>query len=284
MGGHVRQGAGLTIADATAPMSPFSELYAALRRNWPHYLAEAGGLAFFIIGASVLTLGLEHPDSPLHQWLVAHGAGKLGRRIPLGVGMGLVIVALAYNPWGKKSGAHINPAVTLAFWQLGHIKRADACWYVVAQALGGLAAALALGLVLGGYYADASVHFITTTPGPGGPLVAFAAEFVISFGLMWLLLRALHSAQLKPAAGWLLGGLLMAYIIWETPFSGMSLNPFRTLAAAVVAGDYTALWVYFLAPTAAMWLAAALFQWLYRRPGCPPTSALPPQYPDWAAE
>ena len=261
-------------------MSLFAKLYAALRHHWPYYLAEAGGLAFFITGASILTLALEHPDSPAHQWLVAHNAGKLLRRIPLGLGMGLIIVVLVYNPWGKKSGAHINPAVTLAFWQLGNMQWADACWYVVAQALGGVAAALLLSLAMGGYYADASVHFITTTPGPGGPAVAFAAEFVISFGLMWVLLLALHSRRLKPAAGWLLGGLLMVYIIGETPLSGMSLNPFRTLSAAVVAGNYAALWVYLLAPTAAMWLATALFQRRYLRPACPPTTAVPPQYPD----
>ncbi|MFD2786200.1 MIP/aquaporin family protein [Hymenobacter rubripertinctus] len=266
-----------------APLSLFSELYAALRRNWPHYLAEAGGLALFIIGASLLTIVLEHPNSPLHQWLVAQGAGKLGRRIPLGMGMGLVIVALVYNPWGKKSGAHLNPSVTLAFWQLGHMKWPDACWYVVAQAVGSVTAALGLGLVLGDYYAHMSVHFITTKPGPGGPAVAFAAEFVISFGLMWLLLLALHSARLQPVTGWLVGGLLMVYIIVEAPLSGMSLNPFRTLSAAVVAGDYTALWVYLLAPTAAMCLATALFQRFYRHPDQPPTSARPPQYPDLSA-
>ncbi len=264
-------------------MSPFPELFAALRRNWPHYLAEAAGLAFFIAGASTLTLLIEHPHSPINQWLLDHDVGKALRRIPLGLGMGLVIVALAYNPWGKKSGAHINPAVTLAFWQLGKMQWPDVFWYVVAQGVGGTAAAALLSVPFGEMYADASVHFITTKPGPGGPAVAFAAEFIISFGLMWLLLLALHSERMKPAAGWLLGGLLMLYIILETPLSGMSLNPFRTLATAVVAGDYTALWVYFLAPTAAMWLATALFRRAYLRPFCPPPTATPPLYPDLSA-
>ena len=259
------------------------DLAPALRRHWPHYLAEAGGLAFFITGASLLTLLIEHPDSPVHQWLMAQGADKFLRRIPLGLGMGLVIVALIYNPWGKRSGAHINPAVTLAFWQLGKMRRADVFWYVVAQGLGGVAAAGLLGLALGSYYSNENIHFVTTKPGPAGSAVAFLAEFVISFGLMWLLLEALHSARLKSAAGWLVGGLLAAYIIWETPLSGMSLNPFRTLATALAAGDYTALWVYLLAPTAAMWVATVLFQRWRLGPAAAPLTAHAPQYPDLSA-
>ena len=113
-------------------------------------------------------------------------------------------------------------------------------------------------------------------------MVALAAEFAISFGLFWLMLEALHSVRLKPLAGWLVGALLAAYVIWEAPLSGMSLNPFRTLSAAVAADDYTALWVYFLGPLAAVWLAAVLFQQWRLRPRLPPATA-PPCYPDPSA-
>ncbi|MGI4735603.1 MAG: MIP/aquaporin family protein [Janthinobacterium lividum] len=200
--------------------------------------------------------------------------------------MALVLVVLTYNPWGKRSGAHINPAVTLAFWQLGKIQGPDGCWYPLAQAVGGIGAMLLLRSWLFPYYAHPLIHFLTTKPGPGGAGLAFAAEFSISFGLMALLLFALHSATLKKATGWPVGALLGGYIVWESPISGMSLNPFRSLAAVIIADDFTSLWVYLLAPTAAMWLAAVLFQRRYLsgklkstqlRPPFP--SAAPPHYP-----
>lgn len=258
----------------------------ALRRHWPHYLAEAAGLAFFVTSSSLLTLSLEHPASPLHQALLAHNAGPVLRRVVLGIGMGLVLVVLTYNPWGKRSGAHINPAITLAFWQLGKIQGADVCWYLLAQAGGGIGALLLLRVWLLPYYAHPLIHFMTTKPGPGGTGLAFAAEFGISFGLMALLLFALYSAALKEATGWLVGALVASYIVWESPVSGMSLNPFRSLAAAIIAQDFASLWVYLVAPTVAMWLAAVIFQRLYltgkSRPAQPESifpSAEPPRYP-----
>lgn len=261
-----------------------SELLPALRRHWSCYLAEAAGLAFFMTCSGLLTLALEHPASPLHQWLVAQGVGPMERRVPLGLGMGLVIVALIHNPWGKRSGAHINPAVTLAFWQLGKIRRADALWYGLAQAAGGIGMALLLKRLLGSWYAHPSFHYGTTRPGPGGPWLAFGAEFIISFVVMGVLLVALHSARLQKLAGWLVGALLVSYIIWESPYSGMSLNPFRSLASDVAAGEFDYLWVYLLAPSAAMWLATVLFQRFYLARHAQPTKAIPtpPTAPDLA--
>ncbi|SFQ76163.1 MIP/aquaporin family protein [Hymenobacter arizonensis] len=239
-------------------MSLATELYVALRCHWRHYLAEAAGLAFFITWGSLLTVAFEHPASPLHQALPG-SQFEMVRLGLVGLGMGLVIVAVVYSPWGKQSGAHINPAVTLAFWQMGKIRLADALWYVLAQGLGGIASAWLWAKVLGGYYAHPSVHYVTTKPGPAGPGVAFVAEFIISFILMGVLLTALHHKRLKKVTGWLVGALLAIYILFETPYSGMSLNPARSLASAVVADDFESLWVYFVAPTTAMWLATMLF-------------------------
>ena len=264
-------------------MNLFAELHYALRRHWPYYLTEAAGLAVFVTCSGLLTLALEHPDSPLHQWLMAQGAGPTLRRVPLGVGMGLVIVILTYNPWGKRSGAHINPAITLAFWQLGRIRRADALWYGLAQLAGGVSTTVLLKALLMPYYAHPSFHFGTTRPGPDGAGIAFIVEFVISFGLMLVLLLALRSARFKKAAGWLVGALLVVYVIWESPYSGMSLNPFRSLASAVAAGELDHIWVYLLAPPAAMWLAARLFQLFFwhPRPGSADADAEElPRYPD----
>lgn len=268
---------GLPSGSTPTPMSLRSELATARRAHWPCYLAEAGGLAFFMICASLLRVALKHPASPVHQALVAQGVGPAPRRVPMGVGVGLVVVFLTYLPWTKQSGAHINPAITLAFWHLGRIRRADALWYGLAQAAGSLAAVLLLKALLGAWYAHPSIHFITTRPGAGGAGVAFVAEFLISFALMLVVLPVLRAEHLEKAVGWITGGLTMLYIVVEMSYSGMSLNPARSLASAVAAGEFASLWVYFLAPAAAMWLAAVLFNFFHSNPTAyqPPPDTYP---------
>ena len=86
----------------------------------------------FMAGASVLTTLLEYPGSPLHQAVPARG----WRLVILGVGMGFVVAGIVYSPWGKRSGAHINPSVTWAFFRLGKIKVWDAVFYTAAQFVG----------------------------------------------------------------------------------------------------------------------------------------------------
>jgi len=97
-----------------------------LRRHYPEYLMEAAGLGIFMISASVVTVILEHPASPIHQSIT----NPLLRRLIIGVAMGLTAIAIIYPPWGNQSGAHINPVVTLTFFHLGKVKRVDALFYM----------------------------------------------------------------------------------------------------------------------------------------------------------
>ncbi|SNR51958.1 MIP/aquaporin family protein [Hymenobacter mucosus] len=275
-------------------MSFAGRFFAALPRHWAHYLAEAAGLAFFVTCAGLLTVLVEHPNSPLASYVPT---APLLRRAMLGGAMVLVIVSIVYSPWGKRSGAHINPAVTLAFWQLGKVSTPDAVWYVLAQMTGGIGAALLLRTVLGEWYAHPAVDFTVTQPKTTamGPELAFLAEFGISFLLMLVLLMTLHSERFKKLTGWFLGGLLAVYITFESPLSGMSLNPARSLATALAADSYNGLWVYFAAPPLAMWLATVLFRRFYHGEdldcailaGCGPGTSSPftageepPHYPD----
>ena len=230
---------------------------AALARHWPAYLMEAGGLAAFVIAASALTTLLEFPGSPVHQAI----ASSLGRRVVLGVGMGGVIAAVVYSPWGKRSGAHINPAVTWAYFRLGKIRGWDAVFYTVAQFGGALAAVQLMQRVIGTPYRHPLIDYVVTKPGPAGPLPAFAAEFVISFVLMLVVLLAVNSERLEKRAGLFAGLLVAAYLTFEAPMSGMSLNPARTFGSAFAARHWVDLWLYFVAPTAAMLLAAELYLW-----------------------
>lgn len=257
-------------------------------RHWPCYVVEAGGAACFVMGSGLATLLAEHPASPVAAALHGH---PVARRALVGALVSLLLCAMAYNPWGQRSGAHFNPAVTLGFWQLGRVKTADAVAYALAQVAGATAGATLLHTVLGLWLAHPAIHHLLTQPQsiPGGAALAWGAEFAIAGGLMVLLLVALHSRRFHKAAGALTAALLAFYITVETPLSGMSLNPARSLGTALAAHDFRGLWVYWTAPPLATWLAVVWWKW--RRghslpralhPGPGPFrygDATPPHYP-----
>ena len=234
----------------------------------------------FLTVSSVASVVFHHPDSALARAL---GPQPWVQRIGVGAALALLIAAMASSPWGKRSGAHFNPAVTLGFWQLGYIATADALWYGLAQFAGAVLAGVAMFWLLKPWFGHPDIHYNTTTPieAAHGWALALGAEVLISGLLMLVLLRALHSARLKPWAGVLAGLALAFFVVVEAPLSGMSLNPARTLGAAVAAGISTHLWLYFLAPFGAMWATAALYQYYHRRKAT--GQATPPHFPDATA-
>lgn len=233
----------------------------ALRSHWPEYLMEAAGLGLFMVAAGLLATLLEYPGSPIRAALPE----ALPRRVLMGLGIGLTAVGLINSPWGKRSGAHLNPAVTLSFLRLGKIERWDALFYMIFQVLGGTAGVVATQLVLGQPFSGAPVRSVVTVPGPSGVGPAFAGEFVISFGLMAMVLWASNNTKLSRFVGLFAGALLALYITLEAPLSGMSINPARTVASALPAGIWTAFWVYLTAPVLAMLLATQGYVWLMGR-------------------
>ncbi len=219
----------------------------ALRRHWPEYLMEAAGLGLFMISACVCATLLGHPASSLHRTL----PDDFARRALMGVAMGLTALALIYSPWGRQSGAHLNPAVTLTFLRLGKVPAWDAAFYALAQLAGGLAGVLLSALLLRGALAHPSVNYVVTAPGPTGAAVAFVAEVAIALVLMSVVL-AVSNSRHERLTGVCAALLVSLYITFEAPLSGMSLNPARTLASALPAGDFRALWVYLAAPPLGM--------------------------------
>src|SRR5215471_18138162 len=107
----------------------------ALRDHWPEYLIEAAGLGVFMAVAGLCVVALDQPGSLVPRLLPNPDM----RRALIGVAMGLTAIGLIYSPWGRRSGAHLNPAVTLTFWRLGKVAPADAVFYVAAQFAGGVA-------------------------------------------------------------------------------------------------------------------------------------------------
>jgi aquaporin Z len=226
----------------------------ALSHHWPEYLIEAWGLGTFMVSACLVTALLEHPASSVHP---AIGDPTL-RRALIGVAMGLTAVGIVYSPWGKQSGAHLNPAMTLTFWRLGKVASWDAAFYVVAQAVGAVMGVGLSAAVLGAAIAHPSVGYAVTVPGASGSAGAFAAEVAISFGLMTLVLTSTNSAWAS-WTGVFCGLTIATYITIEAPVSGMSMNPARTLGSALPSGVWTAFWVYLAAPPLGMLAAAEVF-------------------------
>jgi len=228
----------------------------ALEAHWPEYLLEASGLCLFMISACAFTVLLYHPASPVTQGIQS----EVMRRILMGVAMGSTAVALIFSPLGKRSGAHFNPSVTLTFFRLGKIKAWDAVFYILFQFAGGIVGVVIASLVLGTLVSHKAVNYAATVPGPKGPATAFVAELTITFILMTVILTVSNTKRLGRWTGLFAGALVAVYISIESPLSGMSMNPARTLGSAFGAHQFTSLWIYFTAPPLGMLLAAEAYK------------------------
>lgn len=228
----------------------------ALRQHWPEYLCEAACLGLFMVSAGVFTALLEYPNSPVHQAL----PNDFLRLALNGLAMGLTAITIIYSPIGARSGAHMNPAVTWTFFRLGKVKPWDALFYPVFQTLGGVVGVLLVKFALGKIFTDAPVNYVVTVPGKAGVNTAFIAETAIACGMMLMVLFMTNKPKLARFTGLCGGALVFLYITFEAPLSGMSINPARTVASALPSGNWTATWIYFIAPIAGMLLAVEIYR------------------------
>jgi aquaporin Z len=231
--------------------------------HWREYAAEAVALGAFMLSAAAFAVILQHPASPVRQAL----ADAFVRRGVMGLAMGATATAIIYSPLGARSGAHMNPAVTLAFLSLGRIRARDAAGYIAAQFAGALAGTIVALAVLGPLFTHPAINFVQTLPGPGGVWPAVAGELAISFLTLSILLAVAARPSTMRATGLVAGLVVMLNIVVEDPLSGMSMNPARSAGPALVARNLTSIWIYLLVPPLAMQLAAALHR-LLQTPGC----------------
>ncbi|HEX8029938.1 MAG TPA: aquaporin [Vicinamibacterales bacterium] len=229
------------------------------------YAIEGALLAGFMVSACAFTIVTEHPRGLLSGVITA----PLARRLFEGVAMGLTAVVLIYSRWGMSTGAHMNPAVTLALHKLRGLSPVDTAGYVAGQFVGGLAGMALAAMLFGRALSHSSVNWVATRPGHGGVVAAFAAETMMTLLLMTMVLRLSTNPRWARMTGIATAVLLAVFITFEAPISGMSLNPARTLGPAIFAGEYSALWIYFLAPPLGMRLAVALFSWRRSGVACP---------------
>jgi len=227
----------------------------SLREHWPEYLMEGWALGTFMVAAGLAAVALGSPLSPLRRAI----AGETPRNVLAGIAMGLTAVAIIHSPWGKRSGAHMNPAVTITFLRLGKMRAWDALFYGLAQTLGGTLGVLLVAALCGAAFTEPPIDNAATLPGPRGPLVAFVAELGMSAVLMFVLLEFTAATRLARFTGVAAGLLVALYISLESPLSGMSMNPARSFASAAPGGVWQDFWVYLSAPVLGMLLGAQLF-------------------------
>jgi aquaporin Z len=216
---------------------------------------EMGVYLFFTCLFATLS---QHPRSPIRHLL----PNEIVRRACFGISVGATIVAVVLTPWGKQSGGHINPAMTVTFYRLGKMEFWDAIFYGLAQFVGATAGVVIATLLLLGAPGHPMVRYAATLPGVYGVGVAFTAEVVISFALMLTVLFASNHNLFSRYTPYFVGALYAIFVTLETPLSGMSMNPARTFGSAFRGRYWHALWAYFLAPTLGMLMAAEFFLWM----------------------
>ncbi|MGC1997862.1 MAG: aquaporin [Pseudolabrys sp.] len=201
--------------------------------------------------------------------LVAAGGGMMGQAFPNTISRGAAVVAPGLMVMavilfmGKVSGAHLNPAVSVAFALRGDFPWRRVPGYIIVQLIGGTLAALFLHAVI-----NVSATYGSNYPAAGFSAgSAFLMEVVLTFGLVSVILGTASGAQNIGVLGAIGVGAYIALAgLWGSPISGASMNPARTFGPNLVGTDFTSYWVYVAGPLAGAILAVGA-AWLLRGPG-----------------
>jgi len=204
--------------------------------------AELIGTALLVlVGLSLVTV-MFGEGSPIPAALPSEG----WRRLITGFLFGTTGALIALSPVGKLSGAHINPIVTLAFRLMGKMDLRTSLGYVAAQLAGGILGAVPL-LAWGSM--GRSVMFGATVPGAGYTTgEVLMGEAITTFAMVALLCVFLGFRQIRPFTPAIFPVLYAIMVYAESPISGTSTNPARTLGPAVVSGPWEGWWIYWIGP------------------------------------
>lgn len=204
-------------------------------------VAEALGTALLvIIGAG----------SVVSDGLTGHAIGVIGIALSF-----LLVVTGVIVTTGHISGAHINPAVTIALWSIRRFPGAQVVPYILAQCAGAIGGALLLRLCLGDVSAGATVPHV-------GTAAAVGVEFTFSFALMFVIAAVATDRRVPGGIGPLAIGGTVGFCALQGWLTGASMNPARSLGPAVVSGVWASHWIYWLAPIVGMIAAARVYDWL----------------------
>jgi len=221
-----------------------------------HFLMEATGLGIFMISAGFFTILLFHP----HFQKIYMVPSPLLRQVIIGCIMGSTAFFIITNSWISRSGAHINPAVTLTFLYLGRISVLESIGYIISQFIGGTLGLYLLDLIMHPYLSANEIKYIVTVPGTVGPIWAAILETCIAIIMMFTVLYLGKGDKTRKWTPYFVGLLVSLYAAFESPYSGFGMNPARTFASAFLSGIWTHYEIYLLCPCLGMFLSAYFFK------------------------
>jgi glycerol uptake facilitator-like aquaporin len=217
--------------------------------HWTEWWAELAGTA--VLFFAIVTA---------RYWAIRGGPPWSDPAATIGIiamTAGLALLGVSVSPLGRRSGAHLNPAVTFGLWLQRVTGRADLAGYCTAQTVGGIAG-VASARAWDAQVAHAPVDWAVIAPAPWVPTAAAAGiEAGATFVLLLLVFAALASSRHHQWAPLVASVTLAAFIVAVGPLSGAGFSPVRGLAPDLMAGAYPALWIYFAGPVAGSAAAAA---------------------------
>ena len=216
-------------------------------------------VAEFIGTALLLAIGLSFV-------IFDFGGGSIVAKIIPSVGVRRLITGFLFgstgclvtlSPVGKVSGAHINPAVSFAFWLRGKMNNQALAGYVISQMLGAVAGCYFLLLWKS---QGSGISFGNTVPGVAGFWAAFAGEVITTSCLITVIFTFVGNKRLRDFTPYTMAPLY-CFMVWaEGGVSGCSTNPARSFGPAVISGVYTAYWLYVIAPLLGSLLTVFVFK------------------------
>ena len=180
------------------------------------------------------------------------------RRLITGFLFGCTGCLITLSPVGKVSGAHINPAVSFAFWLSGHMKTKAFAGYIVSQMLGAIVGSLPLLL-----WDDqgSSINYANTVPGTMGIWPAFLGEIITTACLITVIFVFVNNKRLHEYTAYTMPFLYCFMVYAETVYSGCSTNPARSFGPAIISNVFTSYWVYISAPVFGAAMVSSIFRW-----------------------
>lgn len=209
------------------------------------YIAEViGTFALVFCGTGAIIINQESGGAVSH--------------VGIAITFGLIVSAMIYTI-GDISGAHLNPAVTIAFYIAKVFPAKEILPYLTSQAVGAFLASFTLKLLF------PSNPTLGSTLPSGNPMQSFVLEVILTFILMFVIIHvAKGSNEQGMFAGIAIGSVVLLEAMFAGPICGASMNPIRSLAPAITSGHVEHLWVYLIAPTLGAILA--IFSWMALRP------------------
>ncbi|AIF82752.1 permease, glycerol uptake facilitator [Candidatus Nitrososphaera evergladensis SR1] len=169
---------------------------------------------------------------------------------------GLAIAAMIYAV-DKISGAYFNPAISIGFALTGHLRKRDLPFYIAVQVAAAIVASLVVAFAIAPYgHSDATGLTVPHT----GWLASFVIEIVFTFILMFVAISLKEDVGYKAFGGIAIGAAITALGIMGMPVSGASMNPARSFGPALVAGNFSDQWVYWVAPIIGAVVAVLAFE------------------------